>query len=111
MSNYSNLIKSLSNPTRIKILLLLEEKNLTLTKLTDSIKSYSKSEISRHLNRLMKDEFIQKEIPLGKNYELTTFGKSVISIFKPLEFILQNETFFKKHSLDDLPRLPFKLSM
>jgi len=66
MIEYADLISELSNPIRIKILNLLNENPLILTNITNEIDDVSKSEVSRHLSRLMKHGFIQKEIAAGK---------------------------------------------
>ena len=81
MSDYSDLISELSNPIRIKILLLLNENPATLTNIAEKIGDISKSEVSRHLSRLLEHGFIQKEMPAGRNYEISPFGKVVILNF------------------------------
>ncbi|MHA1671309.1 MAG: ArsR family transcriptional regulator [Promethearchaeota archaeon] len=103
MSEYSNLISELSNPIRIKILFMLNEKATTLTDIAEKLGNISKSEVSRHLSRLMKYGFIQKKLPSGRKYEISPFGKVVISIFRPINFIFQYSKYFKTHQIDDLP--------
>ena len=103
MSDYSDLISELSNPIRIKILFLLNENPATLTNVSETIGDISKSEVSRHLSRLLKHGFIQKEMPSGRNYEISPFGKVVILNFSPINFLFQHFAYFKTHRIDDLP--------
>jgi len=103
MKEYSDLISELSNPIRIKILFLLYENAATLTSITENLGDISKSEVSRHLSRLMGRGFIQKEIPSGRRYEISSFGKVVILMFGPINFLFQHFKFFKNHRIDDLP--------
>lgn len=101
MEDYSNLISVFSNSFRVKILLLLDKNEFTLTELTTNIGDTSHPEISRHLGRLTKQSLIIKES--GRKYKLTPFGRSVISIFKPLNFLFKNGNYFKNHMLNSLP--------
>jgi DNA-binding transcriptional ArsR family regulator len=103
MSEYSDLISELSNPVRIKILFMLTEKAATLTDIAEKLGDISKSEVSRHLSRLMKCGFIQKELPSGRKYEISSFGMVVMSIFRPIDFIFRYSKYFRTHRIDDLP--------
>ena len=103
MCEYSDLISELSNPIRIKILFLLSEKPVTLTNIAETIGDISKSEVSRHLSRLMERGFIQKEMPAGRKYKISSFGKVVIINFSPINFLFQHFEYFKTHGIDDLP--------
>ncbi len=103
MSEYSDLISELSNPVRIKILFMLTEKAATLTDIAEKLGDISKSEVSRHLSRLMKCGFIQKELPSGRKYEISSFGKVLITIFRPIDFIFRYSEYFRTHRIDDLP--------
>lgn len=101
MEDYSNLISVFSNSIRVKILLLLDKNEFTLTELTNNIGDTSHPEISRHLGRLVKQSLIIKES--GRKYKLTPFGRSIILIFKPLNFLFKNGNYFKNHMLNSLP--------
>jgi DNA-binding transcriptional ArsR family regulator len=103
MLEFSSLISEFSNPYRIKILSLLDEDTISLTKITEMMEDISKPEVSRHLKRLIKQEFIRKEMPAGRKYEITPIGKVVIEVIKPLNFLFKYFNFFKKHRVDDLP--------
>lgn len=103
MSEYSDLISELSNPIRIKILFMLNEKAATLTDIAEKLGEISKSEVSRHLSRLTKHGFIQKELPSGRKYEISSFGKVLITIFRPIDFIFRYSEYFRTHRIDDLP--------
>ncbi|MFW9880473.1 MAG: ArsR family transcriptional regulator [Candidatus Thorarchaeota archaeon] len=97
MSEYSDLISELSNPIRIKILFLLNENPATLTNIAEKIDDISKSEVSRHLNRFMERGFIQKEMPAGCKYKISSFGKVVNLNFSPINFLFQHFEYFKTH--------------
>jgi len=61
MNQYSDLISELSNPISFKILFMFNEKAATLTYIAEKFGDISKSEVSRHLSRLMKHGFIHKK--------------------------------------------------
>ncbi|MFX0073361.1 MAG: ArsR family transcriptional regulator [Candidatus Hermodarchaeota archaeon] len=103
MEEYSDLLSELSHPIRIKILSLLVEKKLSFSKIMENLEDNSKSEVSRHLSRLMEHGFIQKELPVGRKYEITPFGLISIKIFKPIDFIFRHSSFFKNHDITFLP--------
>ena len=100
--NYSNILAEISNPIRMKILLFLFEKKSTVSKIKDKIGDISHSEISRHIGRLAKQNLITKEEIPGRNYELTNFGKIVVKLLRPLDFVVKNSDYFKNHKIDDI---------
>ncbi|MBN1215429.1 MAG: ArsR family transcriptional regulator [Candidatus Lokiarchaeota archaeon] len=105
---YMDLISTFSNFIRIKILLLLNEKKLSMTKISELINTISKSEISRHLTKLAEVALIQKDITSGREYEISSFGKLVITVFEPILFIFKNKNYFQNHSLDYIPPILMK---
>ncbi|MFX1388288.1 MAG: helix-turn-helix domain-containing protein [Promethearchaeota archaeon] len=100
---FPNLLSEISNSHRIKILSLLDENDITLTKITERLGDISRPEVSRHLTRLTRHGFIRKEIPVGRKYEITPFGKIAIDVVKPLKFLFKHYAYFKKHRVNDLP--------
>jgi len=100
---YSNILSGISNPIRIKILLLLYENKSTITDLKNNIGDISHSEISRHIGRLAKLNLITKESIPGRNYELTYFGQIIVKLYKPLDFIFQNSEYFENHQIENIP--------
>lgn len=105
MNGYSKLISEISNPHRIRLLFILSEHKAGLTELTKKIGEISHSEVSRHLGRLSKQGLIKKESVSGRKYEITSLGKTIISLFGPLDFIFHHFEYFKNHPLDDIPPL------
>ncbi|MHA1148637.1 MAG: ArsR family transcriptional regulator [Promethearchaeota archaeon] len=103
-----DLISELSNPIRIKILFLLKKEALTLTTIAEEVGKISKSEISRHLSRLIERGFIQKEVPSGRRYQLTSFGSVIIRLYKPINFLFHHSEFFKSHTINSLPSFLIK---
>jgi DNA-binding transcriptional ArsR family regulator len=103
MNDYSALITEFSNPTRVKLLLLLDDQKATSSELTRRVGGISNSEVSRHLARLGKEGLVTKESVSGRIYELTPFGTSVVSAFGPLHFIFSHGDYFKTHRIDFLP--------
>ncbi len=100
---YSKIFSEISNPIRIKLLLILNEKKSTISELKDEIGDISHSEISRHVGRLAKHDLITKESIPGRKYELTHFGRILVKLFGPLEFFLSKSEYFKNHKIDDIP--------
>ena len=101
--SYLEILSEISNPIRIKLLLKLYENKYSVTELKDHMGDISHSEISRHLGRLAKHNLITKEEITGRKYQLTHFGKTVMKLYKPLDFILQNNEYFNNHKIDNIP--------
>jgi predicted transcriptional regulator len=70
----------------------------TLSELANKI-SISKPEISRHLSRLTKVGIVTKEHSTRK-YKPSALGETYIQLFSPIEFVLKNSSYFKKHTID-----------
>jgi len=100
---YLKILSEISNPIRIKILLLLYDEKSTITELKNKIGDISHSEISRHMGRLAKLNFIAKESIPGRKYELTYFGRITVKLYRPLDFIFQNSEYFEDHQIDNIP--------
>jgi DNA-binding MarR family transcriptional regulator len=96
-----HLIIEFANPIRIKI---LQELGLSPSSFTNLAKmlNISNSEVSRHLNRLTEQRFVQKELG-SKKLKLTSFGELMITIFAPIDFIFHHAKFFQEHDLVNLP--------
>lgn len=103
MDIFTSLISEFSNPIRIRLLLILHREKSTLSQITRTLGERSNSEVSRNLSRLAEQGFIQKESVSGRKYELTSFGKTSVSLFAPLQFIFDNGNYFKNHRIDSLP--------
>ncbi|MFX1515392.1 MAG: helix-turn-helix transcriptional regulator [Promethearchaeota archaeon] len=92
-----------SSPIRVEILFLLRDQPLSLSELSEKLGQVSKSEVSRHLARLADKNLVEKEGFSSRNHTLTPFGRSILPLISPLNFINKNEKYFKRHSLTDLP--------
>ncbi|MFW9992356.1 MAG: ArsR family transcriptional regulator [Candidatus Odinarchaeota archaeon] len=105
-----SLFSIFSSYARLEILFLLGNQPYSLSELTKTLGSISKSEVSRHLARLGEQGLVEKEAFSGKDYTLTSFGETVTSLITPIGFLSENDAFFRDHSLSDLPaELLFKI--
>jgi DNA-binding transcriptional ArsR family regulator len=97
MEDYKSLQNELSFPVRMGILENLSQKPM---KLNDISKNYSlsKSEISRHLSRLLEIKVIKKDD--DRTYSVTPLGEAFINLLLPVNFLLSYHDFFENHYFD-----------
>ena len=98
------LMNELSFPLRTQILEELYNNPLKLNDLAVIFSSVSKSEVSRHLSRLLEINTIIKD-STNHNYSLTPLGEAYISLSFPLRFVLSLHSFFEQHFVDLPPNL------
>jgi predicted transcriptional regulator len=98
MSDYLDINAEISFPVRIQILLELAERSSKLNDLSEKF-TVSKSEISRHLSRLIEVHFVTKDL-ITNQYTLTTLAENYISLFSPIEFLFKQKDFFTNHKLE-----------
>lgn len=89
----------LASEQRLNILQNLEEENLNIAKLA-KILDATNPEVHRNVGRLSKNGLIVKN-PEG-NYQLTTFGKTVLAQIPAIGFVSDNKNFFNGHNLGDV---------
>lgn len=77
--SYNKILSEISNPIRMNILLLLNEKKSTISELKEKIGEISHSEISRHIGRLAKQNLIIKNL-YEKYFENIIIGASYSNI-------------------------------
>lgn len=104
MTDYFNLISEIAHTKRMNLFFLLNEKPCSLVDLTRHI-NLSKSEISRHLSRLIEIGIVEKNVN-QKKYSLALLGQNLFPFFSPIEFILDHSEYFQNHSIP----LPLDLS-
>lgn len=90
----------LSSEQRIKILTKLEEKKHTLSKMAQELDA-TVPEVHRNFTRLANSGLIHKD-PEGI-FELTEYGKIVLSMIPGFVFISDNRKFFEKHNFGNMP--------
>ena len=95
----SNDFLELASEQRLEILSNLNENHLNIAKLAKLLGA-TNPEVHRNVGRLSKNGLIVKN-PEG-NYQLTTFGKSVLSQITSFDFISANRDYFNEHNLDNL---------
>lgn len=98
MQKSSILQNELSFPIRTQILEELFDNPLKLNDIANKF-TVSKSEISRHLSRLLEVNVIIKD-NITHSYMLTPLGEAYISLSFPVKFILDNNHFFENHFID-----------
>ncbi|MHA1990834.1 MAG: ArsR family transcriptional regulator [Candidatus Hodarchaeales archaeon] len=98
MDNYESLVMELSNPIHTQ---LLEELLDSPKKLNDIAQKFtlSKSEISRHLSRLLDTGTITKDNK-NRNYVLNPLGAVFLNLISPIKFLLQHASYFKTHFIN-----------
>ena len=103
MSNSETIYSELSNPVRFQILEELLQSEMKLSEISSKF-TVSKSEISRHLSRLLEINIVTKNNS-NNNYFLTPLGEAYITLSIPVRFVLDNNSFFEKHFIDLPPKL------
>ncbi len=103
MSDYILNTKVFSSGARIRILKALENHPSSLSKIGATLGRISNSEVSRHLTILADNGLVKRERVTGRNYILTLFGKILLKVFSPLEYLDINKRFFENHPIDFLP--------
>jgi len=96
-----DVLTEIANSYRLEILQILAQSPISFTELTKRLE-LSSSEISRHLNRLVEQKFIEKQHP-SRNFQLTSIGKLIIQLMSPLNYVLSHANYFENHRLTDLP--------
>lgn len=96
----TTLVFELSNPERLNILHMLEEKPMRLSDISRS-RDITTAEVSRHLERLGKANLITRNT--DNCFIITSFGEIILSEFSRLDFLTQNMDFFLEHNLTVIP--------
>ena len=104
MGKSETIYNELAYPIRSQILEELLYTPLKLNEIASKF-SVSKSEISRHLSRLLEINVVTKDNSTH-NYLLTPLGEAYISLSMPVKFVLDKSEFFESHFID----LPHNLS-
>lgn len=98
MGSIESIHNELTSPIRTQILEYLLESPLKLREIASNF-TISKSEISRHLSRLLDVKAIDRD-NIEHNYYLTPLGEAYISLSLPVKFILERNAFFESHYID-----------
>lgn len=97
----SSHISIFSHIARITMLNSLMDTSASVTELS-SLVDISAPEVSRHLSRLADHGFINRD-PNTRRYEITSFGRTALQLYRPLEVLFNNTDYFTTHRLDVLP--------
>ena len=98
MGKPETIYNELAYPIRSQILEELLDSPLKLNEIASKF-SISKSEISRHLSRLLEINIVTKDNS-NHNYLLTPLGEAYTSLSLPVKFVLENNSFFENHFID-----------
>lgn len=91
----------LANDDRLNIVSELDKQPLKLTQVAHKL-SATVQETSRHLERLTKARFVEKDSTSA--YKTTSFGKLVLEVLPSFEFLERRRDFLLNHDLSGLPR-------
>jgi predicted transcriptional regulator len=100
MHELSDFFLELAHDSRLKILFVLKDGNLCLTKISRELR-LSMPETSRHLSRLRAAMLIKKNTE--GLYRLSDLGQIVLHLIPGYNFINQNKAYFARHSLATVP--------
>ena len=89
----------LAGHQRLSILKILSEKNLNIAKMAKKLEATS-PEVHRNVGKLSSAGLIVKN-PDG-NYQLTTFGKSLLIQIPSIIVLSENKKYFNEHTLENL---------
>ncbi|HOK41336.1 MAG TPA: metalloregulator ArsR/SmtB family transcription factor [bacterium] len=97
LKQISNFFKTLSEPIRLRMLILLNKQELCVCDLENALK-ISQPLVSQHLNKLKNANLInEKKVGKWKHYYLSKFGKNILNLtcFNILSKIESNAIIFK----------------
>jgi len=89
----------LASEQRLRILFLLLEKKLTISKIAEELDT-SAPEVHRNITRMLKNKLVEKDN--DSNFTLTVSGKVICDLMPSFSFMSQNREFFEQHTLGDL---------
>ncbi len=96
----SKVLFELASNRRADILFELEKKDLKMQQIAESL-DMTVTEAFRHLHRLSEANLVEKK-PTGA-YSITSIGSLATGFLEGFNFILNNNTYFLKHNLSNLP--------
>ena len=100
IEHFHDILFELSNEDRFNILQSLTSDNYNVTNMSRHL-ALTTQEASRHLNRLAEVGLIMKSV--SGEYELTSYGKLVLSQATGIMFATSNKEYFIDHKTDDIP--------
>ena len=100
IEHFHDILFELSNEDRFNILQSLTSENYNVTNMSRHL-ALTTQEASRHLNRLAEVGLITKSV--SREYELTSYGKLVLSQATGIMFATSNKEYFIDHKTDDIP--------
>lgn len=103
MSKSEIIYNELANPVRTQILEELLDSPMKLNEIASKF-TVSKSEISRHLSRMLEINIVTKD-NTNHTYILTPLGEACISLSFPIKFVLENNSYFESHYIDLPPKI------
>ena len=87
----------LSHELRVFILSQLTQKPMRLSQISN-ILEITTAEVSRHLDRLVKTNFIEKKS--DNLYYITPYGEMLLYGYNASIFLIENDSFFMSHTLN-----------
>ncbi len=96
----SELLFEFSNPSRLDILMWIEEKSIKPSQLARE-SDQTIQETSRHLQRLTKAQLVERNSDGA--YSLTPFGKQLLALMPEIHFLAINSEYFSTHDPSCLP--------
>ncbi|MDY6958242.1 MAG: helix-turn-helix domain-containing protein [Halobacteriota archaeon] len=96
----SRLLKVTSHKSRLEILNVLQEKEMTAKSLARLL-NISEAYMHKHLGRLWDEGLIKKE---GKEFALTTSGRVFISLLEGMDVVGKFIDLWESHAVDKIPK-------
>ena len=97
---FYDLLFEISNESRHRILILLQERAMRVTELVKEM-NLNNPEIRRHISRLRDVGLILRDV--DGLYHLTPYGETSLLLFQEFEFLSSNSEYFRAHSLSRIP--------
>lgn len=97
----SEALFDLVSPDRLALVSELSVRKQRLTALS-RLSKHTVQECSRNLNRLSDSGFVKKNSE--GLYEITSFGRAMLSLIPSLKFLVRQKEYFLSHNLSFLPR-------
>lgn len=100
MDKLNQLLFELASPDRTKILSQLQKQPLKLSHISQKL-DLTVTETTRHLKRLNDVKLITKNT--NGLFEITQYGKVVLSLLSPLDFLTNHQNYFMEYDISPLP--------
>lgn len=96
-----NIFSAISNPTRLEILLKLQQDSMKLGNIAQGMKMTIQA-IQKHIDKLAKSGLIEKD--MEGVFSVTPIGKITLEQIPSFQFLSKNRKYFDNHTFEGIPQ-------